>query len=73
MRIAQEILTIKQVAEVLQVSADTVYRLAASGELQARKIGRIWRIPRQGVEHYMCKHVEERPAAAAERRELSSS
>lgn len=53
MNSTQEVLTIKQVAEFLQVSTDTVYRLATSGELQGRKIGRIWRFPKDAIENYI--------------------
>ena len=49
----RQVLTIKQVAEFLQVSTDTVYRLAASEELQGRKIGRIWRFPMGAVQEYL--------------------
>ena len=53
MNTAREVLTIKQVAEYLQVSPDTVYRLATSGELQGRKIGRIWRFPKEAIQEYL--------------------
>ena len=46
-------LTIKQVAKLLQVSPDTVYGLAARGELEGRKIGRVWRFPEDEIERYM--------------------
>ncbi len=46
-------LTIKQVAELLQVSPDTVYGLAARGELEGRKIGRIWRFQQAAVDQFM--------------------
>jgi len=49
----QQVLTIKQVAGFLQVSTDTVYRLAASGELQGRRIGRVWRFPKDAIERYL--------------------
>ena len=51
---ARQVLTIKQVAEFLQVSTDKVYRLATSGELQGRKIGRIWRLPKNAVQRNAC-------------------
>ena len=57
MNTTREVLTIRQVAEFLQVSTDMVYRLAASGELQGRKIGRIWRFTRTAIENYLSQDV----------------
>ena len=51
--ITREVLTIKQVAELLQVSPDMVYRLAAAGQLRGRKIGRIWRFSKDAIEDFM--------------------
>jgi excisionase family DNA binding protein len=48
-----EVLTIDEVATLLRVSTDTIYRLANRGELAGRKVGRIWRIPRAAVEQYL--------------------
>lgn len=47
------VLTGKEVARLLRVSRDTVYRLAARGELPGRKIGRIWRFQRRSIEEYL--------------------
>jgi len=46
-------LTIAEVASLLRVSPDTVYRLAASGELPGRKIGRVWRFSVEAIKRYM--------------------
>jgi len=43
-------LTGDEVARLLRVSRDTVYRLAARGELPGRKTGRIWRSTRSAIE-----------------------
>ncbi len=37
--------TPEQVAEILQLSKNTVYELIARGEIVAKKIGRVYRIP----------------------------
>jgi excisionase family DNA binding protein len=37
-----EVLDVKMAAELLTVSADTVYDLFKSGELPGRKVGRKW-------------------------------
>jgi len=38
-----------QVAEILQVSKSTVYELITNGELIAKKIGRVYRIPKNSI------------------------
>jgi PAS domain S-box-containing protein/excisionase family DNA binding protein len=50
---ATEALTVAQVARLLGVSPDTVYRLAAAGELPGRKIGRIWRFSRDAIKQHL--------------------
>jgi excisionase family DNA binding protein len=44
-----DILTVKQLAEFLQVSELTVKRAIKSGELEAFKAGRDWRIEKESV------------------------
>ena len=44
-----DVLTADQLAQLLQVDATTVRRLAADGELPGRKLGRHWRFSRQAV------------------------
>ena len=39
------ILTVKQVAELLQVSIPQVRRMFAIGEVSAMMVGRFWRVP----------------------------
>jgi excisionase family DNA binding protein len=46
---AQEVLTVEQVAELLQVDPDDVSALADAGELPGRKIGDEWRFLRSAV------------------------
>lgn len=40
---ANEILTVKEVADYLKVNERTIYRLATSGELPAFRVGASWR------------------------------
>ena len=42
-------LTVKQAAELLCVDIKTIYRAVAAGELPARRIGRVLRVPRSAV------------------------
>ncbi len=47
------LLTVEQVAEKLQVSKITVYRLLELGKLKDVKIGRVWRISIYDLEAYV--------------------
>src|SRR5918912_4315469 len=44
-----DVLTLEQLAELLQVDVKTVRSLAVKGELPGRKLGRDWRFSRQAV------------------------
>jgi excisionase family DNA binding protein len=45
----QEVLTLEEAAELLQVSAGDIEALAAAGELPGRKIGESWRFSRAAL------------------------
>ena len=49
----QEIFTVGELAERLKISQAVVYRLLASGEISAYKVGRGWRIPKASVQRYL--------------------
>lgn len=44
-----KIYTPEQVAKILQLSKNTVYELIQRGEIIAKKIGRVYRIPRSSL------------------------
>lgn len=44
-----EIITVKQLAEFLQVSEITIKRAMKANELQAFKVGRDWRVEKDSV------------------------
>ena len=44
-QILPKVYTPEQVAEILQLSKNTVYGLIARGEIVAKKIGKVYRIP----------------------------
>ena len=48
-----EILTLKQVAEYLQLAEKTAYRLAAEGKLPGLKVGGSWRFKREDLEDWI--------------------
>ena len=48
-------LTVAEVATVMRVSKMTVYRLVHSGELDAVRVGRSFRVPEDAVNDYLRK------------------
>jgi len=48
-------LTVAEVAAVMRVSKMTVYRLVHSGELEAVRVGRSFRVPENAVNDYLRK------------------
>jgi excisionase family DNA binding protein len=46
-------LTVAEVAAVMRVSKMTVYRLVHSGELEAVRVGRSFRVPEDAVNEYL--------------------
>jgi len=65
-------LTVREVAERLLVSPDTVRRLLRSGEpeaIEAVKVGRQWRIPVDALEAYLERrcNVPRRPSGTDSR------
>nr|WP_074456069.1 helix-turn-helix domain-containing protein [Nitrosomonas eutropha] len=60
-----EILTIKQVTAYLKAGKRTVYRLAASGEIPAFKLGGTWRFSRSDIESWIKQQSAGKPERAA--------
>lgn len=56
--VSEEVLNIKQLAERLQLSERTVYRLANTGEIPGFRVGKAWRFPRTQVDEWMAQEVE---------------
>jgi len=61
-----DVLTIEQLAELVQVDEKTVLSLAAKGELPGRKLGRNWRFSRQAVLDWLATPERKRHAAGFE-------
>jgi excisionase family DNA binding protein len=49
-------MTIEEVAEYLQVSRDSIYRMAQKGEMPASKFGSLWRFDKQEIDEWMKKN-----------------
>jgi len=61
------VLTLSQLAEVLQCSEHTARGLVAGGVIRARRLGKTWRIPAAAVEAYLAggDNVPEAQATAS--------
>ena len=53
-----DLLTAEEACEALRIGKNALYRLLASQELKAYRNGRVWRIPRQAVEAYICAQAK---------------
>jgi len=53
--IKMQYLTVKQMAEILQVSQRTIYRMIDSGKLPAYKLDRDWRIAKEDIDQFLEK------------------
>lgn len=53
-----EIMQIEEVMEYLNIGKNTMYGLLKSGELNAFKIGKVWKIPKASVEDYVRRKIE---------------
>jgi excisionase family DNA binding protein len=58
------VLTVDEAAQILRVSRAFAYELLNRGELPCLRLGRRILVPRRALERF----IEERPAAAGERR-----
>ena len=56
---ADEILTIREVAELLKINEKTAYKLALAGEIPGFKVGGSWRFQRQEIANWIKRKVEE--------------
>ena len=52
----EQLLTLEQVAEYLNVDKFTVYRLVSDKQLPAFKVGNQWRFKRRMIENWLNKH-----------------
>jgi len=52
-----EVLTVQEVANYLRVDIRTVYRLAKSGDIPCKKIGRQWRFNRDDIRELVSRNL----------------
>ena len=48
-----DILSVKQLCEILDIGKNTAYRLLQSGEIKSIKIGKVYKIPKKEVRRYI--------------------
>jgi len=65
-------LTIDEVVLMLRLSRDTVYRLAQSGELPGKKVGRAWRFVSEEIESYVARDFSDGEHAKLVRAEFAA-
>ena len=60
----RDILTVKELCDVLCVSKNTAYKLLKSGEIKSVRIGKVYKIPKKYVIKYLesVKNVRKRIA-----------
>ncbi len=56
---ADEILTIREVADLLKINEKTAYKLASAGKIPGFKVGGSWRFERQAIASWIKRKVEE--------------
>lgn len=55
----QNLLTVKEVAALLRVSTQTLYKMLEHGEIPAVKVGSQWRFDRERIREWLAQHSSE--------------
>lgn len=55
-----EIMRFEEVMEFLNIGKNTLYTLLNDGEINAFKIGKVWKIPKKSVEEYIEKMINKK-------------
>lgn len=53
-----ELITIEELCQTLSIGRNAAYRLLNNQELPAFRIGKVWKIPKVGVEDYILKQCQ---------------
>jgi len=48
-------LTLEQIAEYLQMSTSSIYKMAQKGKIPAYKVGRQWRFKKEDIDRWVLK------------------
>ncbi len=49
------LITVDELCEALMIGKSVAYRLLAEGKIKSFRLGRIWKIPRQSLNEYICE------------------
>ncbi|MHB9032295.1 MAG: helix-turn-helix domain-containing protein [Anaerolineae bacterium] len=60
------LMTVKQVADYLQLKESTIYAWAQDGKIPAIKIGRTWRFRQVDLDSWLGRHLKEESPEQAE-------
>ena len=52
-----DILSVKQLCEILGIGKNTAYSLLQSGEIKSIKIGKVYKIPKKEIRKYINKQT----------------
>jgi|GEM_PF-7026647 len=66
-RVAREVMDIRQAAEYLAISPDSLYKYASEGFIPAFKLGNRWRFKRSLLEAWMERQSSQRFSPAREK------
>ena len=53
-----DILTVRELCEILLIGKNTAYKLLKSGEIKSVKIGHVYKIPKKYVKEYILKFTK---------------
>ena len=53
-----DILTVRELCEILLIGKNTAYKLLKSGEIKYVKIGHVYKIPKKYVKEYILKFTK---------------
>jgi excisionase family DNA binding protein len=54
----KKVMTVDGLCETLNISQNLAYQLLKTGQIPCFKIGRVWKIPTQGVDDFIKKQAE---------------
>jgi excisionase family DNA binding protein len=61
MALDHEILTVKDICEILRVNQSTIYKLVREGRIPGFRIGSDWRFLKEGIVRWMAEQTKGAP------------
>lgn len=55
----QQVMTIDELAEYLQVAKSTLYKLAQEGKVPGQKVGKHWRFRKEAIDRWLDQREKE--------------